>query len=868
MFQMKNGKINPPGLARRILLFFLRDELVEEVLGDLDEQFYLTLQHSSPLKARLDYYYQVFNYFRAFAVRKPCVRINPAAMIDMNFKISRRYLLKDKVFTSINIAGLAMGMATALVMLLWIQHELNFEQFHEKKDRIYQVYGRGEIDGTVRTTSNTPHVLAPVLEVNYPEFEKIVRTNWVGAFVLHSEKKHLEAKGFLTDPAFLEVFSFPLLQGNPTTALASPRSIVLTETMAMKLFGDEDALNRIVRIDSISLFTVTAIVKDLPDNTQFTFDYLVPWSYTREVGWDETAWDQFTIQTYALLKEGVKAETVDKHIANVLAVHKPELKQMKAQTFLHPMSKWHLWSYFENGKIVGGVIDHVRKYGLIAGIILLIACINYMNLSTARSVKRAREIGICKIVGAPKTSIVMRFLGESILLSFLAAAIAILIVQIILPWFNSVNYTNLSIPYLEYNFWMYTSAFILFTGVLAGSYPAVYLSSYKAINAIKGVFRFSHSAVAPRKMLVIAQFGFAIFMISCTLVIYQQMKHAQTRDIGFLKDNLVFTYLKGDIRKNYVPLKNELLASGSVTSVMRTNSPVIDAWNRDAYDWDGKNPGVRFEAVKFHTDGDFTQTIGAKIITGRDINIYMYPGDSTAVLINETAMRMMGFENPIGQQIQSQEGRWQVVGVVEDFLAGAALSNQQAIVVQGPGRHHWFGTMTFRLDSNQSVSANLETIEKIFKKYDPEYPFVCHFAADELDYQFGYIKRLGTLASASSGLAIFISCLGLFALAAYMIEGRFKEIGIRKVLGASVFSISILLSRDFLKLVLISIFIASPVAWWSMNSWLANFPYRIELHWTWFAITGIAALIISVVTISYQSMRAALSNPVDGLKSE
>ena len=797
------------------------------------------------------------------------MKIDLSPIAKNNFRISTRYLLKNKFFSAINIAGLAMGIAVAMVMFLWMRFELNFDQFHEHKDRIYQVFTNLEKDGEIITTNQTPHIMGPVLEQGYTEFEKVVRTNWVGAFVLHAGDQHVETGGYLTDPGFLEMFSFPVIQGDPKTALGSPRSIVLTQHLARKLFGDEDALNKIVRVDSTALFTVTAVVEDLPNNTSMRFEYLLPWSYTSEVGWQETTWDKFSINTYVLLKPGIEAVDANAHIKGIVSSHDPSAKEKRPETFLYPMTKWHLWSHFENGKPVGGMIDFVQKHSLIAGIILLIACINYMNLSTARSVRRGKEIGICKIVGANKSSMVIRFLAESVLLSAIASVLAIIFVHLALPWFNSLNYLDLSIPYHDPNFWLVTAGFVLFTGLLAGSYPAFYLSSYKPINAIRNVFQFSHSAIAPRKILVVLQFGVAIFLISCTMVIYQQAQHVRARDIGFPQDNLVFAYLKGKIPSHYQALKNDLLASGAVTNVTRTNSPVVFVWTWDnTYEWEGKDPNINIDFAKYHVDDDFAATIGLEIVEGRTIDVSKYPGDSTAMVLNETAVKKMGLTSPVGQQIRSQEGNWHVVGVIRDFLPGNVFGHADPIVLQGPGPGHWFGTITFRLSGNNSVTTSLGVIEKIFRKYDPEWPFVYEFTDDMYGYQYSGIERFGKLAAISSGLTIFISCLGLFALAAYVIDGRFREIGIRKVLGASMFSITTLLSRDFLKLVLISIIIASPIAWWTMDSWLSNFPYRIDVGVVVFILTGLAALIISILTIGFQSIRAALANPANSLRSE
>jgi ABC-type antimicrobial peptide transport system permease subunit len=835
------------------------------VLGDLNEKFYSLAKSGRSFRAILNYWYQVFNYLRPFALRKNKPVNSPIYMlINNNFKISWRYLLRNKVFSSINVMGLAIGMGSSILILLWIMNEVSVDQFHEKKDRIYSVYNRAEVEGQIECWDGTPHVLAPVMELNYPEIEKIARVNWVGAFVLHTNEKHLETHGYLTDPDFLEIFSFPLIAGDPKTALNSPRAIVITETLAKKLFGDEEALNKTVRVDSTALFIVTGVTKDIPDNTRFNFEYLIPWSHTKEVGWEENDWQKYSVNTYLLLKEGVSEAMANNRFKDVVQKH----AGMKNEIFLHPMPKWHLWSRFENGKIAGGGIEIGRKFGLIGGLILLIACINYMNLSTARSVTRGREIGICKVVGARKVSLVGRFMGESLLISFVAAIIAVLLVQLCLPWFNEINFVDLSIPFSNLYFWLILAGLVLTTGILAGIYPSLYLSSYKPVNVLKGVYRFSRSLIAPRKMLVIVQFGFAIFLISCTLVIYRQIQHGQSRDTGLSLENMAFVYLKGEIPKHYQLVRDELLSSGAITSVTRTNSPVVYPWNWDnSYNWEGKEPSEQVRLIKYHADWNFTETMGVKIIQGRDMDVFNNPSDSTAILLNEEAVKEMGLTQPVGQQLESQEGTWHVVGVFNNFLLGP-YGTAHPMVVQGPGPKNWYGTLTFRLNKNREVSDNLAKIRDILLKFDPEYPFVHYFADIIYQARFGHEERIGTLATLASTVAIVISCLGLFALTAYVIEGRVKEIGVRKVLGATVVSITILLSKEFLKLVLISIAIATPVAWWSMSNWLEDYPYRVDLTWWMFGSIALLSILISVITVSYQTIKAALSNPVNSLRSE
>jgi putative ABC transport system permease protein len=781
-------------------------------------------------------------------------------------KIAWRNLARARAFSLINVTGLAIGMASAILILLWIQNELSFDLFHEKKDRLYLAYTRDTVNGRTECWNGTSMLLAPTLEMGYPEVETTARFNPVGAFVFHAGEKHLESHGCITEPGFLKMFDFPLLHGDPNTALSSSRSLVITETFAKKLFNDADPMGQMVRIDSNANFIVTGVMKNLPNNTTFDIEYLLPWSYMKEVDWDRPDWEVAYIKTFVLLKPGITEEAANAHFVNII---KSNSGQVKNEIFLHPISKWYLWSHFENGKIAGGRIKTVRLFGLIGAFILLIACINYMNLSTARSEKRAREVGIRKVAGAGKSSLIGQFLGESILISLIAGIIALVMVGPSLGWFNSITEKQLTIPYGDLNFWLSGAGFILFTGILAGSYPAFYLSAYKPIRVLKGAFKAVHALVTPRKIMVVLQFTFAISLIICTIIVYKQVKYGQGRDIGYNRNNLVFMFIKGNAQANYPVISRELLSSGAITSITRTNSPITQVWTEDdSYEWPGKDPNNDIAFSLYHTDKDFVATMGLKLISGRDINVEKYPADSNAIMLNESAAKLTGFKDPIGQMIKSRGGDWHVVGVVKDFITVNPFSLDEPTVIQGPGKHHWFGTMTFKLNSEKATGENINAIASVLKKYNPDYPFDYYFADKEFAEKFREEKRTGSLAFVFAVLTIFISCMGLFALAACMAENRTKEIGVRKVLGASVSSISALLSKDFLKLVLISFVIASPVAWWAMHHWLQNYSYRIDIGWWVFAVTGLVSVLIAILTVSYQSIKAALANPVKSLRTE
>jgi putative ABC transport system permease protein len=796
--------------------------------------------------------------------RDSVYRVFNLGVISNYFKVIYRNLYRFKSFSIINISGLAIGMASAILILLLVENELSYDRFHEKKDRIYALYNRGMINGHLEIFG-TPSALSSVLKSEYPQVEEVTRLNGTGPIVLSANDKQIEGKGMMVDSGFLKIFSYPLLRGNPETALNSPRSVVLTETFAKKFFPDGDAMGKTFRVDSNNNFTVTGILKDLPNNTEFQpLDYMLPWSYMKEVGWEKSGWDNNDNMTIVLVKPGVTEKAANERFRNVMKAHVPGTDK---EVFVHPIVKWRLWSKFENGKFVGGGIESIRLYLMLAGFILLIACINYMNLSTARSVKRGKEVGIRKVVGAGKFSIALRFLGESLMISLLSVILCLVIVQLSIKGFNWLTWNNLYVPYQNPYFWVGILGFALFTGLIAGSYPAFYLSTFRPISVLKGTFNTSYNLVSVRKILVVLQFSFAITFIICTIIIYRQINYGAKRDPGYNRDHLGFIYVKGAMNKKYELIKNDLLKSGAVTAVTRSNSPICYTWRGDDnYEWPGSKADNKTWFSEFYIDNDFIETTGLKIISGRSINLNKYPGDSTSILLNESAVRVMGFKDPLGQVVRKNRKNLVVVGVIKDFVSGSPFNSSAPLIMKGPENN--FGAISFRLDSRQSIAKSMNTVESVVKKYVPDYPILTNYVDESDSKKFEDEKRTGIQSALFGGLAILISCLGLFALAAYTAENRIKEIGIRKVLGASVSGITLLLSKDFVKLVAISFVIASPVAWWLMSSWLRNYTYRVNIGWLVFVITGVLSLAIAICTVSFQAIKAALSNPVTSLRAE
>ncbi|MDP9042615.1 MAG: ABC transporter permease, partial [Bacteroidota bacterium] len=743
------------------------------------------------------------------------------------FIIAVRNLKRNKIFSVINIAGLAIGMASAILIGLWIQDELNFDQFHTKKDRLYMAYRLENNQGKSQAMNYTAKALAPTLKKDYPEIEDVARWQRVN-FLFTVGDRHFNVPGNFTDSGFLRMFSFPLLEGNPNIALSGPTDIVITESLAKKLFGKESAFGRKVKVDSVDLFTVKGILKDLPDNTQFQFDYLLPWSYQKKIGWDDNYWENNSCLTFYTLKPGISGHDFDAKVRDIIIQHTKQDKTPSADIlFGHPADKWHLYSKFENGKIAGGQIDTVRLFIIIAGFILLIACINFMNLSTARSEKRMKEVGIRKVVGALRNVLVWQFLAESLLFSFIAGLFALLIVQLSLGSFNQLVNKKLSIDFSSINFWIAGGCFILLTGLLAGSYPAFYLSSFQPIRVLKGVFKSGKEGSVQRKCLVVLQFSFAIILIISTMVVKQQIQYGQNRDSGYVKDNLVYNYMQGDAGKNYPMIRDELLSAGVAISVTRTSGPMTRHWADSwGFEWQGSTAADRnVDFNFFSSDVHFVQTMGLKLLSGRDIDASTYLTDSNALLLNEAAVKTMRLKDPVGQIIRVNGSGWHVVGVIKDFILESPYSPIAPMIIAGPNALSFY-ILNMKLNPANAVSDNLKKAEAIFKKYNPDYPFEYNFVDEEYASKFANEKRTGELAALFAGLTIFISCLGLFGLASFMAENRIREIGIRKVLGASVAGITQLLSKDFLKLVTISFIIASPIAWWIMNEWLQSYSYR------------------------------------------
>jgi ABC-type antimicrobial peptide transport system permease subunit len=789
-------------------------------------------------------------------------------MLRNFLKVAFRNLGRNKVFAAINISGLAVGMASAALILLWIQNEISHDRFHEKLDRLYIMYNRDQFSGQQWAWNSTPTLMATALRMDYPEVEDVSRVS-NSAFLCTVGDRKLTGNSNMVDSGFLQMFSFPLIRGDKSTALSKPFSIVVTQAFAKKMFGDDDAIGKTIRLDSTDIFTVTGVLKDLPNNTLFNFEFLLPWSYMRKLKRDDNSWGDNTLQTYVLLKKGASQLNFDAAVRDITINHTKGTKDPSTtRVFSWPLARLWLYSRNENGHLVAGRMVTVRLFAVIAAFILLIACINFMNLSTARSEKRAREVGIRKVAGAGKMTLISQFLGESILLALFAGIIAWAIVQLSLGSFNLLVKKQLYLEYGDYRFWLYSLGFILITGVLAGSYPAFFLSSFRPASVLKGSFKAVNAAVNPRKVLVVLQFTFAIILIICTMIITRQINYAEARNTGYDRDRLVYSTLTGDTYKNYELIKQGLLNSGSAIAVTKSMNPITqrysDSWG---FSWPGSTKDdSKLDFVRMSTDADFTKAMGITLLQGRDIDIRNYPADSNAVLLNETAVKKMRLKDPLGTLIRSDDEKWTVVGIVKDFIIESPYEPINPMMINGPSS--WFNVMHYKLNPARPVAEDLNRAEQIFKEFNPQYPFEYHFADEEYEKKFEDSKQTGTLAALFAGLTVFISCLGLFGLAMFMASTRMREIGVRKVLGASVVSITALLSKDFLTLVVIAFFIAIPVSWYAMNEWLHHYAYNIGIEWWIFALAGILSVSIALATVSFQAIRSAIANPVKSLRTE
>ena len=789
-------------------------------------------------------------------------------MFKNYFKIAWRNLWKNKGLSFINISGLAIGMAFAVLIGLWVQYETSFDSFHKNRDRIALVQKHTLFNDNKNTQESTPLPLYDELKNNYPEVKRATRLTWNDNHSLVTGNNKFNKKGRYVDPDFLEMFSFPLIKGNATTALTDPSSIILTESLATALFGTEDPIGKTIKMDNEYNVQVRAIARDVPKNSTLDFDFLVP--YTFLIGHSEwirnnkSSWSNNFMMNMVELKEGVSMEAFSKKIGP-LNVQRD--KTIKNQTlFLHPLSKWHLYNDYKNWVNVGGKMEYVRLFGIIGIFVLLIACINFMNLSTARSEKRSREVGIRKAVGSRRMQLVVQFISESMFTTFLAFLLSLGIIQLVLPYLKNFGFENIQFDFS--NGVLLISVFLvcIVTGLIAGSYPAFYLSSFLPVRALKGMFKQGKGSVAFRKVLVVSQFAISIGLIISTIIVFQQINHAKNRSLGYNPDNLISINASDDLTKNYAVLKQDILNTGYFESVAKASQPMTRIYNRwSDFSWEGKDPNADIALDALMTEWDFEKAAGLKFKQGRPFSVD-HKTDSNAVILNEEALKVIGYKDPIGKTMTSGGRVITIVGIVENVLIDNPFKpvNPLAILFNANVANNIF----LRLKPTADLKKALGAIQPVFDKYNPSFPFEYSFVDEEFGKKFTTENQVGKLAGIFAGLAIFISCLGLFGLAMFMAERRTKEIGIRKVLGASIANLWALLSKEFVLLVTIGCFIASPLAFLLMKNWLQKYEYRIDISWWVFAIAGMLAVVIALLTVSAQAIKAAIANPVKSLRTE
>jgi ABC-type antimicrobial peptide transport system permease subunit len=796
-------------------------------------------------------------------------------MIKNYLTIAWRNILNNKIYSAINIFGLAAGMAVALMIGLWVANEYSYDRFLPNYEQLYQVeqHFSTQHDGEhTQTAVSLP--LADVLRKEIPGIKRVAETDWVGMQwhdLLVGEKK-LYLGGGAANPDFLQIFKYPFIKGNARDVFTEPNSIILTQSTAIALFGNADPINKIVRFDNRQNLKVTGVIKDIPKNATIQFSFLTPFSFKEATeGWMKnarTTWTNNSFNMFLELQPGVTMEQIAPKIKNIVYANSPQMRPANPEVIIHPLKKWHLYNDFKNGKAVSGFIDYVRMFSVIGILVLLIACINFMNLSTARSEKRAREVGVRKAIGSQRSDLIAQFLAESILITFIAFVFSILMVQLAVPSFNSIVGSAISIPYTNFLFWIMMIAYVLITGLLAGSRPAFYLSSFNPVQVLKGTIKVGRSASLPRKVLVVMQFSCSIALIISTVIVYQQIQYAKNRPTGYSATRLMMTDMSGDLEKNYSALKNDLLASGTVESVASASSPVTNIYNHTGIDnWPGKAGGeTGINVGSISVSPNYFKTLGMNLKEGRDFS-NDWVVDTLNVIVNEAAVRRMGLKNPMNQLISYGGGNKpvRIIGVVKDALMESPFTPvQPAVFNHGRGGNN----IMYRLAPNVNMQDAIKKIGKIFDAYNPAYPYIYQFVDEEYNRKFSLEALVGKLAGVFAGLAIFISCLGLFGLAAYVAEQRTKEIGIRKVLGASIAQVWLLLSKEFIVLVMLSCVIATPVAFYFLKDWLQKYDYRITIGPGVFILSAVAAIIITLVTISFQAIKAALTNPVKSLRSE
>jgi putative ABC transport system permease protein len=788
-------------------------------------------------------------------------------------KVALRNFSRNKVFSFINIAGLSVGMALAMLIALWIRDEITFNRQFENYPRIAQVMQSQTFNGVTGSQQSLPFPIGEALKKEYgSDFKYVSMASHNGDHILASGDKKITTQGSYMEPAMTEMLGLHMQRGT-RASLNDMSSILISEETAKALFGNADPIDKMIKIDNDKQVKVSGVYADLPYNSDFgNTRFIASWKmFLENLQWGfkvSDPWRANMFRAFVQVADHADMQKVSAKIKDVkLKNVNPREREFKALVFLHPMSRWHLYSEFKNGVNIGGRITYVWLFGIIGCFVLLLACINFMNLSTARSEKRAREVGIRKAIGSLRGQLIGQFFGESMLYVLIAFILSLFFAQAAMGLFNQLADKKMAIPLNQPLFWLAGIVFSIVTGAIAGSYPAFYLSSFEAAKTLKGSFRVGRLAAIPRKTLVVIQFSVSVMLIIGTVTIFRQIQFAKSRPVGYSRDGLLMSYMATDgIHKHFDAVRQDLIKTGAIAEMSESSSaPTFVDEIDDGFEWKGKKPAVTGDAGVLYVSAGFGKTVGWQVIEGRDFS-RSYVSDSTAIILNETAAKFMGLKHPVGETIRWMGKPYQVVGLVKDLIMESPYEPVFRTVFVNSDYAQNF--VNIRINPRMNAHEAIEKIAPVFKSYNPEQPFDYKFVDEEFAHKFSDEERVGKLAGSFAVLAIFISCLGLFGMASFMAEQRTREIGVRKVLGASVFNLWRLLSREFVILVFVSLMIAIPVSYYYLHGWLQQYTYRTEISWWIFASAGFGALFITLFTVSFQAVRAAMANPVNSLRSE
>lgn len=791
-------------------------------------------------------------------------------MLRNYFKTTFRNIRKNKTYSFLNIFGLATGIACAALIFLWVEDETGFDHNFGKKDYLYRVMENSKNDGKINTSGSTPGPLAQAIKTEIPGIKNTGRLSWSMDELVVLNEKSIKENGMYADASVFSMLTIPFIYGNAGTAFRQLQSVVISATLAKKIFGEQNPVGKTIKMNANQsysvdgLYTVTGVFSDFPKNSSFRFQWVSPYEVWENKNTWLKPWNNNLTETLVELDQAVNPASVNKKLNNYLNT---KISGNTTQCFLFSMNDWNLRNHFENGKQEGGNIKYVHLFSLIAAIILLIACINFMNLATARSEQRAKEVGVLKVMGAGKSGLMGKFISESLIMSFMAVLLAVAMVYLLLPFYNTLVKKELSLDIFKPVHLACLIAAGIIAGLTAGSYPAFYLSSFNPVKVLKGIrIKSSAGVVFIRKGLVITQFAVSIILIISTVIIYQQVQHIKTRNLGYNKNNLVYIDLQGNIKENFNAVKDKLLATGYVENAALSLHSALQVHSYgNSFSWQGKEPDNKILIHSNIVSPEYLSTMHMQLESGRDF--YSSPGtDSNSVIINESMAKLMGKEGKTGSLVHDGNSNLQVIGVIKNFVYNDMYGPVTPLIMfcnSSPAT-----LLTIRYKANTDLTRALAKTEAVMKADNNGYPFEYKFLDEDFNKFFETETLISKLAGVFAVLAIFISCLGLFGLAAYTAERRTKEIGIRKVLGASVQGLAGLLSKEFLQLVALSCIIAFPVAWWVMHSWLQDYEYRTAIQWWVFAAAGTTALAIALATVSFQAIKAAIANPVKSLRTE